>query len=441
MKLLSKTAAAALICAMIFSSAVTGAAAAESLSGCYAESEEGLLYSDRGSILSLRSDVLADTSIRPQESVKNTNYGSAQKILTNAGAVGLFRLDLSAVPEGYSVLKAEFSFTVQTSGKPVYTVAEMPDDWDEKSETYVTYTKKHGADFIGNEIGRYSVYASENSGTYNDVAAAADITSYIEGCVKKGLKEVTIGIYYSSVFSVYSREYSAAKPALLIECAKPSVRVVSSTPENGAVTELDECDITMKLATELDGAALPFISLVKHGDGGEVEADIAVNGSLVTISLKSTPEVSTRYDVIFKTGLSDIYGNKTQEDLCMLTFTTWACALKGEIKLTADISPSFDSCKAAASVSAGSTVSAVAKIKNLSDREASATVFICVYKGKRLLSMKAVSESVLPLAEGREITVCAKLSEYPEADRVSAFIWDDAFYMRLLGEAANADVI
>ena len=55
--------------------------------------------------------------------------------------------------------------------------------------------------------------------------------------------------------------------------------------------------------------------------------------------------------------------------------------------------------------------------------------------------MKAVSESVLPLAEGREITACAKLSEYPEADRVSAFIWDDAVYMRLLAEAANADVI
>lgn len=288
-------------------------------------------FATRCDALSLSIPVKADASVRPQDSVKNVNYGFAEKLFANKGAFALLRLDFRDIPKGKPVYAAELSFAAETSGKPYVKLYAMPDGWDESTVTYESLESEYGADFCGEQIGSYRFDASENSGIYTDITAAADITDFVRDCIEKNLSQAAIGIACEYVFSVYSRE-SAQPPELSVTCdERGDIKAVSSDPENGGVCRDTERPVVLTLSTDISESAQKYIKLLKQ-DGSEVISDFKKEGRKITITPQKALDVKGSYKIVLKKGFADIYGSTIESDKTIITFLS-----DGEVSAADDV--------------------------------------------------------------------------------------------------------
>ena len=371
----------------------------------------------------LTADILADTSIRPQPTVVDTVYGASTEIFTNGGAYGLFRLDLSLL-DALSVEKAEFAFNVQSSGSPKYTINRITDEWDEATTNWTNFTAAHGDSFIGAKIGDYSFYCSE-PGQYASASTAADITEYIKECAAAGLAQTTIAVSYGSVFTISSKE-SADKPQLRITYnPNPELKAISTAPADGEKGVAADNVCTINISSDIEPAALDFVKLAERG-GGEIAATASLSGRTITIEPAAELLKNKTYDIVFKAGFSDKYGNVFENDETIASFTTVNDTLCGALKLTLDSGSAFDDSAAVSVFANGSKVFARAKIENGTAFDASPVLIMCLYDGNRITSVATAGrDSVVAGGAFGELEASIDTEE-KGGSAIKAFLWNGA---------------
>lgn len=354
----------------------------------------------------------------------------------------VYRFELPQISEGKVLSSAVLSYWYKYD----YVVT---DKWF--AVPFGTWTEPSGKDWNNEYVAAVESAASNPDyvGTYSSNStsnridnAVVDVTGAISKTLAAGESGVALTFHGGdSQGNTYNRflyhELNAGyEPTLIINTVPAEIAAVSSTPEKGGKMTDMNSPVEMVLATTIeDGyATSDYVKLINNVTGLAVDAQVDYDKT--TGKLTVTPESDlvqrTMYKVVLKAGIQDVYGTTLSADKTITAFTTGVSLEYSAIKFTSEETPLYDSCAVIDSYTAGSSVTAVARIANSTSKDYDAVMIIALYdENDELIDLDVYGGvSAVPAHDevqfSKAITVPTDVSD----TTIKAFIWDGFDYIR-----------
>ncbi|MBQ4630616.1 MAG: DNRLRE domain-containing protein [Clostridia bacterium] len=361
----------------------------------------------------------------------------------------VFRFDLSSLDTTKNLAGVNFKWVNDYDWKGTLNVYEVPyGEWTQPSEAdeaYYQAVESAVESAVGDASNLAASYPFDYGNKRGSYEAIVDVTEKINDAIANEQTGIAFTFVYDSkdtiyTHNIYNEKDSRYLPALMCTSTTPTFDVIQSTPAKGGVMDgiIEPVEMTLATALTDETATADYIKLVKASNGDEVNATISYENGKLTVTPSAELEERTAYQIVFKAGLEDTFGNVVAEDKIVNSFKTSTALEFFGIKITNELTPVYDTCVEIENYTANTDVTAVAKIKNNSSSDLDAVMLIAIY-GEDHTLIAADLTGGIDCAPANDETQFSKTITVPEdasATYIKAFIWDNVNTIRPIFEHA-----